>query len=315
MKSTFTLLSDDPVEAQEVLAPIFGNLKVTPLSSAYCARICARATPRVAIFDIHVSDSTGNTEPPHDHIGLDLPLTGQFIVTEANEKVSLGRDIYLAMPDRAHTRELRSLCRTLGVTLFTMPLLDDLPKLTGSNASSIPDIGNRIDTAGAVGLMLARNMCRLWSESNRQPEAGAGSGIAIAELEDELITNFVMGIEALSNSRCVKEGGGIHRAMARAEEFLDSHRNQAVSRANLADAAGVSIRTLSRAFLKRHGTGPMGFLKARRLNASYRQLFTADAGSTSVTEVAVSYGFTHLGKFAMEYKEAFGESPSVTLNR
>ncbi len=315
MARLFNLTSDDPDEVQEVLSPIFGNLTITPLTSTYCVRIRARATSRVGIFDIEASDSRGYTEPPHDHFGLDLPMTGLFSVTEANEKVCLGRDIYLAMPDRAHTRELRSRSRTLGVDLFLKPLQDDLLKLTGSNAPSIPDIGNRIETSGAVGLMLARNMFNLWSESNRQPGAGAGSEIAIAELEDELITNFVMGMETLSNSPCVNEGRRIHRAMARADEFLASHLNQAISRAELADAAGVSIRTLSRAFLKRHGMGPMEFLKARRLHASYRQLFTVDAGSTSVTDVAVSYGFTHLGKFAAKYKQAFGESPSVTLNR
>ena len=58
----------------------------------------------------------------------------------------------------------------------------------------------------------------------------------------------------------------------------------------------------------------MRYLKARRLDATYRELLGAEADSTTVTEVALRYGFNHLGKFAIEYKQAFGESPSVTLN-
>ena len=107
----------------------------------------------------------------------------------------------------------------------------------------------------------------------------------------------------------------MQRAMARAEEYLASRLNRTVLRADLADAAGVSIRTLSRAFHRRHGMGPMEFLKTLRLHASYRHLLAAETGSTSVTDVAIAHGCNHLGRFAMDFKQTFGESPSATLNR
>ena len=106
-----------------------------------------------------------------------------------------------------------------------------------------------------------------------------------------------------------------NRTLVRAEEFMDANLHTAISRTHLANAAGVSIRTLSRAFLGRHGIGPMTFLRQRRLEAAYRHLLRSDAGSINVTDIAVRYGFNHLGKFAMQYKQAFGESPSVTLRR
>ena len=37
--------------------------------------------------------------------------------------------------------------------------------------------------------------------------------------------------------------------------------------------------------------------------------------TTTVRAVATSFGLMHMGRFAAAYREAFGESPSETLNR
>ena len=52
-----------------------------------------------------------------------------------------------------------------------------------------------------------------------------------------------------------------------------------------------------------------------RLSNARRALLSADGKLTKVTEIAVSFGFAELGRFSVEYKKAFGESPSQTLNR
>ncbi len=61
--------------------------------------------------------------------------------------------------------------------------------------------------------------------------------------------------------------------------------------------------------------GPMSFIKQRRLNAAYLDLLSAKSDATTVTQVAINYGFAHIGKFAIEYGKAFGESPSTSLAR
>ena len=61
--------------------------------------------------------------------------------------------------------------------------------------------------------------------------------------------------------------------------------------------------------------GPIAFLKQRRLDAAYRTLLGAKAGTTTVTDTALRYGFSHMGKFAIEYRQTFGEMPSTSLSR
>jgi AraC-like DNA-binding protein len=57
----------------------------------------------------------------------------------------------------------------------------------------------------------------------------------------------------------------------------------------------------------------MAFVRQRRLDACFAQLRGSDREATTVTEMAMSYGFWHMGKFAIVYREAFGESPSESL--
>ena len=83
----------------------------------------------------------------------------------------------------------------------------------------------------------------------------------------------------------------------------------------MAQYAGVSIRTLSRAFEKRYGMGPMAFLKQKRLEAANKELLMSEPGEISVSDVAFRYGYTQPSKFTVAYKALFNENPSDTLYR
>jgi AraC-like DNA-binding protein len=52
-----------------------------------------------------------------------------------------------------------------------------------------------------------------------------------------------------------------------------------------------------------------------RLSQARRALMDTDSGLSTVTEIATGFGFLELGRFSVEYRRAFGESPSQTLQR
>ena len=88
-----------------------------------------------------------------------------------------------------------------------------------------------------------------------------------------------------------------------------------LSAAVLCETGGVGERTLQYAFRERFGLTPAAFLKARRLAVVRERLLRADETKETVGDIAAALGFWHLGHFAADYRRAFGEVPSETLQR
>jgi AraC family ethanolamine operon transcriptional activator len=82
----------------------------------------------------------------------------------------------------------------------------------------------------------------------------------------------------------------------------------------LCRALAVSERTLRKAFHKIHGVPPCRHLRILRLSQARRALLSADGDLVTVTEIATCFGFVELGRFSVEYRKIFGESPSQTLH-
>jgi AraC-like DNA-binding protein len=102
--------------------------------------------------------------------------------------------------------------------------------------------------------------------------------------------------------------------LARALGWLRSHLSEPINLERLAAVAGVRPRTLETHFRTFLGTTPLGWVRRMRLTHARRELERARADAT-VTEVALTSGFTQLGRFAANYREVFGETPSMTLRR
>lgn len=102
-------------------------------------------------------------------------------------------------------------------------------------------------------------------------------------------------------------------AAKQAIELMHAHPQQLWSTAELARGTGVSARALQRAFESSGHPSPMAYLRRLRLHNVRAELAAHSPDSVTVTTVAVRWGFLHLGRFASQYRQLFGESPSQTL--
>jgi AraC family ethanolamine operon transcriptional activator len=100
-----------------------------------------------------------------------------------------------------------------------------------------------------------------------------------------------------------------------AEDHALSHAGDHLHVTDLCRAAGVSERTLENAFKEVMGMTPVAYLIRLRLHRVRKALLAASHGTTTVTAVALDWGFWHFGEFSRAYKECFGELPSDTLRR
>jgi transcriptional regulator GlxA family with amidase domain len=101
--------------------------------------------------------------------------------------------------------------------------------------------------------------------------------------------------------------------VACAEAYARSHLENPAPIATLSRVVGRSERGLRDAFYAVRGMSPKRCLLVERLRKVRQILSDERSGATSVTRVAMTYGFYELGRFAGNYKREFGEAPSETL--
>lgn len=141
-----------------------------------------------------------------------------------------------------------------------------------------------------------------------QPEAARA-------LEQTLVHAMIM---CVSESKPVQMGHGAfrHRSIiARFEEFLAVNRNRPLHLAEVCAALDTSERTLRSSCMEHLGMGPIRYLWLRRMHLAHHALVLAEAAKETVTQIATANGFFELGRFSVEYRALFGETPSATLHQ
>jgi AraC-like DNA-binding protein len=145
---------------------------------------------------------------------------------------------------------------------------------------------------------------------------------ALARHAQEYLLSTLLLTATHSHSRALAGDGRrslLPRGVRRAQEYMQAHAEQPLSLADVCREAGCSARTLQAAFREHAGMGPMDFLRQLRLDRVHAELQApagaGRAGSAGVRDVAQKYGFLHLGHFAAQYRNRFGELPSETASR
>jgi AraC-like DNA-binding protein len=104
------------------------------------------------------------------------------------------------------------------------------------------------------------------------------------------------------------------RDVKRAIDYIEANLDVAIGLPEIVAASGVPGRTLIQHFRDFKGTSPMRYLHTARYQKVREALSRAEP-EASITEIAARWGFSHMGRFSVDYRSRFGETPSGTLRR
>ena len=114
-------------------------------------------------------------------------------------------------------------------------------------------------------------------------------------------------IERRSGARGSRRGGLAGWQMALVRSFIDRHLDRAIHTNDLSAVARRSTAHFSRSFKQAFGEPPHAYIVRRRLEVACHLMLTSTA---SLSNIALSVGFSDQAHLSKLFRQAFGQSPS-----
>jgi len=141
------------------------------------------------------------------------------------------------------------------------------------------------------------------------------SPLLLSLYEQVLLTGLLLSQPNTYTDALQRPHGHVDPAnLKRAVDFIEAHLHQSITLSEITAVAGIPGRTLHQHFKDHRGVSPMRYLQDARF-ARVREELLRGKSDESVTRIALKWGFRHMGRFAVGYRDRFGETPSQTRRR
>jgi AraC-like DNA-binding protein len=246
---------------------------------------------------------------------IQIPISGSARLWLDDEEIafSTGQGVIIA-PDRRCRLTYSADCRQL-ILRVSRETLERVAegwmgaRVRGGDLAFDP----RLVLDGAAGASWNAMIAYLMSNSVARDQPRLSTKFA-PRLEELVVEHLLVWQPNGISDRIAAGPSPIPRHVRRAEELMRADTSIQLTLSEIAQHAGVSVRSLSQGFQQFRGVTPMAMLRAIRLEKVRADLLSAQYGA-SVTDIATRHGFSHLGRFAGFYRKRFGESPRRTLDR
>jgi len=98
-------------------------------------------------------------------------------------------------------------------------------------------------------------------------------------------------------------------------DYIRQNLKEDISSDELARRVHMSPRSLYGLFERTVGLTPNRYIRQKKLERVHACLSDETCGYRNITELAMDYGFLHLGRFSEIYRKQFGELPTDTFKR
>jgi AraC-like DNA-binding protein len=257
----------------------------------------------------------GQRPDPH-YVGF-LPLSGSIEVNVRGSSIVCDprRAFVLCRPTMPVARlRTEAQVAALVVRLSQDAMKQRLSGLLGEPVDMLPEFAPAMDLATGPGQSFARYLLLAMMDF-RQTGSIPWNPMMVDGFEDFITAKLLMS-HPHSYTKALKaaDRGIAPRDMRRAVDYIEAKLGSPISVADIAEASGIAGRTLFKHFQDYHGVTPMQYLRNARFDRARDALRRAQS-EESITAIAMAWGFSHMGRFSIEYRKRFGERPSETLRR
>jgi AraC-like DNA-binding protein len=224
------------------------------------------------------------------HIVLHYQRRGQLVIRQGRAVTMAGAgDIVIVGDDRPYSIEISDRNDCLVVDM-SADMLDDDVSGREWHAHLLPGSDPQVT--------LLRGMIEgLWCERNQLSQMSDQTDQVVASL-----AHMAMRRHTPANATDERGGRAVFAYVARHLSDPD------LGTARIAGALGLSPRAVQKAFARRAGATPTGFITDMRLQRAAEMLTCS--GSTTVTEIAFEVGFSDSAFFSRCFRRRFGVSPT-----
>ncbi len=307
------LATSDADEFAEQMGRFAPGCSIAPIAKErfhFGARLTR--TPSTALFHVEMGNARVRINEHPDYLGVTVPLDGAITFKDWDQSLELdARSAHVLHPDTAFDlRAPRS--RSMRAANFSTKLLNRTrAMLNGGYMDRQPSSAPVLDLTTPEGATYRRQALHCFTESQHRSPLFQNLRM-VQHIEETLAGALIMALDA-GRAENLSEAFCLPRYLRHALDLIHATTVEPLSLATLSQQTGVNARTLTRAFKKAYGKGPIAYHRDLRLAHARAELLAADPEATSVTGVATKYGFYQLSHFAVLYRQTYGELPSKTL--
>jgi|GEM_PF-4805405 len=311
-----SIVSTDPYETEEFATSLFcpHSFRLAHGEHKLRTRISFASLSAVSIASIGFgAEVTVDPDTLDDFFLVQATVDGIVNVESANQAVSTQRgDATVISPYRPTRMYWNSAGKFFTVKIDKRSLEHQLAVLIGQELQQSLTFDLKMD--------LRADHTRPWQDVVRAVHShltfsdwATSHSTATDHLENWLMTTLLY-TQPHNYSRHLQRSSAEHapQSIRKATRFMKKHIGDRLSNRSIAEAAGVSERTLHNHFRTCIGRTPKEYLLDLKLRLA-RQLLINAGPTTSVTQAFSDVGIHHCGRFANLYNARFDEFPSETL--
>jgi AraC-like DNA-binding protein len=314
--------TDDRDEAEKVIAELYlpNRLDLSsgtdPLGMQVTGLQLGALTAGRVTYGRGVRLRTAEAEDFH----VNLPLRGRAESRSGGgESVATGPGEGLVFPPGAPAEMSWSAdCEQLCLMIPQARLEAELEMLLGRPLRGRLDFAFAADLTSPMAARLRTVLELLVDELEHQTDWSRNTHVG-RHVEGLVLDGLLLGLQhshsaLVTGDRPPRRSRGMSSTIRRAVELIEEQPSQPWTTVRLAAEVHLSVRALQEGFRRDLATPPMAYLRQVRLRRAREALQAADRDATTVRAVAARLGIVHMGRFAAAYREAFGETPSETLD-